>query len=185
MRSHLMKKTIRARRRNRRKARKAEVAPFIFDTGAFKKIFQDAFALIQQTLSEVARYHSITGAENLRRSQAAIDSESWNVGNFAVKENLGDSSCEFNARSPYLQCVINPTGDCSDCEDREDLRINAATKEAAQAVGRRYLEATRSPAAQSIRFQGVNYTAEGSTEVFRPRSQYNPPADLLSDDTLL
>lgn len=28
---------------------------------------------------------------------------------------IGDISCEFNARSPYLRCAINPCGPCDDC----------------------------------------------------------------------
>jgi tetratricopeptide (TPR) repeat protein len=34
---------------------------------------------------------------------------------------LGNPSCINNARSPYLQCVINPTGDCSDCKDYREI----------------------------------------------------------------
>lgn len=29
---------------------------------------------------------------------------------------LGDPSCKFNARSPYVQCAVNPKGDCADCQ---------------------------------------------------------------------
>lgn len=28
---------------------------------------------------------------------------------------LGDRTCEYNARSPYLRCAINPTGPCQGC----------------------------------------------------------------------
>ena len=28
---------------------------------------------------------------------------------------IGDRTCEFNARSPYLRCAINPQGPCQDC----------------------------------------------------------------------
>ncbi|MBH8566727.1 hypothetical protein I8748_32025 [Nostoc sp. CENA67] len=28
---------------------------------------------------------------------------------------LGDSSCRFNARSPHVQCAVNPKGDCASC----------------------------------------------------------------------
>jgi hypothetical protein len=28
---------------------------------------------------------------------------------------LGNPSCRFNARSAYLRCAVNPSGDCKDC----------------------------------------------------------------------
>lgn len=28
---------------------------------------------------------------------------------------IGDISCRFNARSPYLRCATNPTGPCEGC----------------------------------------------------------------------
>jgi Family of unknown function (DUF6464) len=28
---------------------------------------------------------------------------------------IGDLSCTYNARSPYLRCAINPDGLCQDC----------------------------------------------------------------------
>jgi hypothetical protein len=35
------------------------------------------------------------------------------------KYTLGDQDCINNARSEYLQCAINPSGDCGDCKHRE------------------------------------------------------------------
>jgi hypothetical protein len=32
---------------------------------------------------------------------------------------LGDQACINNARSQYLQCAINPAGDCGDCKHRQ------------------------------------------------------------------
>jgi hypothetical protein len=29
---------------------------------------------------------------------------------------LGDYTCEYNARSPYLRCAINPEGPCHGCK---------------------------------------------------------------------
>lgn len=34
---------------------------------------------------------------------------------------LGNPNCINNARSPYLQCAINPMGDCSNCKDFSDI----------------------------------------------------------------
>jgi hypothetical protein len=28
---------------------------------------------------------------------------------------IGDISCEFNARSPYIRCAVNPGGLCQNC----------------------------------------------------------------------
>jgi hypothetical protein len=28
---------------------------------------------------------------------------------------IGDLSCKFNARSPYIRCAVNPGGLCQDC----------------------------------------------------------------------
>jgi len=28
---------------------------------------------------------------------------------------IGELSCRFNARSPYLRCAINPSGPCENC----------------------------------------------------------------------
>lgn len=29
--------------------------------------------------------------------------------------NIGDPSCVYNAKSPYLRCAVNPDGNCGDC----------------------------------------------------------------------
>lgn len=28
---------------------------------------------------------------------------------------IGDLTCQFNARSAYIRCAVNPTGDCKTC----------------------------------------------------------------------
>jgi hypothetical protein len=28
---------------------------------------------------------------------------------------IGDISCQFNARSPYIRCAVNPQGPCDEC----------------------------------------------------------------------
>jgi hypothetical protein len=36
---------------------------------------------------------------------------------------IGDISCQYNARSPYIRCAVNPGGLCQDClhySERED-----------------------------------------------------------------
>lgn len=36
---------------------------------------------------------------------------------------IGDLSCQFNARSPYLRCAINPTGPCQECPAYQSLHF--------------------------------------------------------------
>ncbi len=36
---------------------------------------------------------------------------------------VGDLSCQFNARSPYLRCAINPSGPCDGCPSYEAIRF--------------------------------------------------------------
>lgn len=38
---------------------------------------------------------------------------------------IGDLSCTYNARSPYMRCAVNPDGLCQDCrhyQNREESR---------------------------------------------------------------
>lgn len=37
--------------------------------------------------------------------------------NSAVGLIIGDISCCYNARSPYLRCTVNPLGPCKTCRD--------------------------------------------------------------------
>lgn len=32
---------------------------------------------------------------------------------------VGNTSCQFNAHSPYIRCAINPSGPCEDCPHYE------------------------------------------------------------------
>ncbi|WP_445634532.1 hypothetical protein NSTC745_06355 [Nostoc sp. DSM 114161] len=34
---------------------------------------------------------------------------------------IGDASCKWNARSPYIRCAINPDGECQGCKYYERL----------------------------------------------------------------
>ncbi len=37
---------------------------------------------------------------------------------------LGDITCQFNARSPYLRCAHNPAGPCKECPHYESIELN-------------------------------------------------------------
>ncbi len=32
---------------------------------------------------------------------------------------VGELSCRYNARSPYIRCAVNPSGPCDNCGDYE------------------------------------------------------------------
>ncbi|MDJ1184196.1 DUF6464 family protein [Roseofilum casamattae] len=32
-----------------------------------------------------------------------------------LSATIGDTTCQYNARSPYLRCAINPMGPCEQC----------------------------------------------------------------------
>jgi len=34
---------------------------------------------------------------------------------------IGDMTCKFNARSPYIRCAVNPIGPCHECPYRQHL----------------------------------------------------------------
>ena len=41
---------------------------------------------------------------------------------------IGDITCEFNARSPYIRCGVNPIGPCKDCPYYKPLAIDSGDK---------------------------------------------------------
>lgn len=43
---------------------------------------------------------------------------------------IGDISCQFNARSGYLRCAVNPQGPCQGCRYYNPLEISESEKSA-------------------------------------------------------
>lgn len=41
---------------------------------------------------------------------------------------IGDITCEFNARSAYIRCAVNPVGPCKDCPYYKPLAIDSDHK---------------------------------------------------------
>ena len=37
---------------------------------------------------------------------------------------VGDITCQFNARSPYLRCPVNPSGPCKECPHYESIQLD-------------------------------------------------------------
>ncbi len=33
---------------------------------------------------------------------------------------IGDVSCQFNGRSPFIRCAVNPSGPCADCRSYQE-----------------------------------------------------------------
>lgn len=43
---------------------------------------------------------------------------------------IGNISCRYNARSPYIRCAVNPAGPCSECSQYEPTRDDSAHESA-------------------------------------------------------
>lgn len=41
---------------------------------------------------------------------------------------VGDISCEYNARSGYIRCAVNPSGPCDGCRFYEERKVVTRTK---------------------------------------------------------
>ncbi|HYW18527.1 MAG TPA: DUF6464 family protein [Nodularia sp. (in: cyanobacteria)] len=41
---------------------------------------------------------------------------------------IGDISCQFNARSGYMRCAVNPSGPCQGCRHYEPRELAATEK---------------------------------------------------------
>ncbi|MGB3638402.1 MAG: DUF6464 family protein [Rivularia sp. (in: cyanobacteria)] len=41
---------------------------------------------------------------------------------------VGDITCEYNARSGYIRCAVNPSGPCDGCRFYEERKETARTK---------------------------------------------------------
>ncbi|MGM3309246.1 DUF6464 family protein [Anabaena sp. WFMT] len=42
---------------------------------------------------------------------------------------VGDISCQFNARSGYVRCAVNPSGPCQDCRHYEPRKLTDSEKQ--------------------------------------------------------
>jgi Family of unknown function (DUF6464) len=84
-------------------------------------------------------YLSVSYRQRLRahsRRMTAIESHSnrrlYKRGNRDPEEQyvegvgyvIGDLSCSYNARSPYIRCAVNPDGLCQDCRHYQNSDSN-------------------------------------------------------------
>ncbi|MEM9772335.1 MAG: DUF6464 family protein [Cyanobacteria bacterium P01_D01_bin.73] len=56
------------------------------------------------------------------RSPVPDDPEAIYIPDFGFV--IGDISCQFNGRSPYLRCAVNPDGPCANCRSYQELASN-------------------------------------------------------------
>jgi Family of unknown function (DUF6464) len=47
--------------------------------------------------------------------QSALSPYRGQLGWFGSVGYLGDTSCQFNAHSPFIRCAVNPSGPCQNC----------------------------------------------------------------------
>jgi hypothetical protein len=47
--------------------------------------------------------------------QSALAPYRGQLGWFGTVGYLGDTSCQFNAHSPFIRCAVNPSGPCQNC----------------------------------------------------------------------
>ena len=47
--------------------------------------------------------------------------DAWRYQEACRHKTLGDPSCKFNARSQYIQCAVNPSGNCVTCRHYEEV----------------------------------------------------------------
>ncbi|WP_242049225.1 DUF6464 family protein [Aulosira sp. FACHB-615] len=126
--------TIRQRRRNRHKlksTRRRQITPRPYITlnidisgldEAFRQ-FKDTVTRLSETLAQPETQARISEAwqslmnisPRVLRGMISVQ-RAYSRIEFTVDEAcLGNSSCKFNTRSPYMQCAVNPKGDCDDC----------------------------------------------------------------------
>jgi hypothetical protein len=79
-----------------------------------------------QALDTTSRSADIQAMSNaflrIGRAGITVDEFSNALNNGCQKpHSIGDVTCKWNARSPYLRCAINPSGECQGCKDYEKL----------------------------------------------------------------
>ncbi|MGE5659702.1 MAG: DUF6464 family protein [Actinomycetota bacterium] len=69
--------------------------------------------------------------ERLRAARASVAARNWST-EWLLPERqyvegvgylVGDITCQFNARSAYIRCAVNPYGPCQDCPYYEPRAI--------------------------------------------------------------
>lgn len=122
--------SIRQRRRNRHKVKAARSQIFPGFTFTLNIDISKVNKALAQAKNAIAQLN-ITIAPEFQKKAAELVKLAFFPPNFirdtislertriAAQEEidyLGDINCKFNARSPHLQCAVNPKGDCVNCQ---------------------------------------------------------------------
>lgn len=84
----------------------------------FQMMMNKAWQAFASIPSQTFRARTVIARTGIAVNQSDID-ETQSIPTEVVRHikggYLGDPSCKFNARSPLLQCAVNPKGDCGEC----------------------------------------------------------------------
>jgi hypothetical protein len=63
---------------------------------------------------------------NLLNTYRALERQQLRTENteFSSRKTLGNPNCFYNARSIWLQCAVNPTGNCETCQHYQERNNN-------------------------------------------------------------
>lgn len=87
-----------------------------WDWKRYQAIKHDQDLVARDDIQAIARIWRIGGAG------ITVDEFSSALNNFCSSHHsIGDVGCKWNARSPYLRCTINPSGECEGCRDYEKV----------------------------------------------------------------
>ncbi|MEA5552115.1 DUF6464 family protein [Anabaena cylindrica UHCC 0172] len=82
-------------------------------------------AAINSSRMQIRQY--IRPVENLEIDSEARPSNRYYLE--GVGYLVGDISCQFNARSGYVRCAVNPSGPCQDCRHYEPRELANSEKQ--------------------------------------------------------
>ena len=95
------------------------LAPAIMAWVFLRRTQHQRMVTIQVARGVSQRFSSLSGG----RSPIPDDPEALYIP--GVGFVIGDISCQFNGRSPFLRCAINPTGPCKDCRSYQERISNS------------------------------------------------------------
>ena len=79
-----------------------------------------------QRRSQMRRYATTFSADSIRENTRSFPSDRYYLE--GVGYLVGDISCQYNARSGYLRCAVNPEGPCENCRFYEQRQEVTYTK---------------------------------------------------------
>lgn len=92
------------------------LAPSILSILVLRRADAQAQARLQRVLESVAR-RGLTQLPHLEEQHYVEE----------LGYILGDQTCMFNARSPYIRCAVNPLGPCDTCRHYQNRAVVIAS----------------------------------------------------------